>query len=399
MTDVVHDRPTPTRFGADRAWSEKAARPLRLAAGPGARPSAAEVGRLAAGLLRRDEPAAALARAVREERTVSMGQIRTALNDGVDAETPAPLHDLFATVERRPDWVDDELLARGGRACRAFGIDTALVLTFGSLLGGYRTSAALEPLVRTGRLTGEETLRRIGETTAWWRGVTAPGGLARDAEGWRLAVHVRIMHGLVNHMLEQDPTWDWAKRGVPINQYDQASTLGVFSTSFMLHARLLGVRISRADSAAIMHLWSYVGWLMGVDEEWLPRTERQGRRVLYRMLSNDPPPDANSRALAQALMGIYEQSPMTPRRRRFERERGLSVATWLLGRAAMRDLGQPARLPWYPLLRIASNVFWSHGVGRLPGGQARLIDRAERWYVREIERLYPGETPNVGALR
>ena len=237
----MHDRPTPTRFGADRAWAEAAARPLRWAAGPGARPSAAELDELAAGLLRRDEPAAALARALRVEQTVTMAEIRSALDHGLTAESPAPLHDFFATVERRPDWVDDDLLERGGRACRAFGPDAALVLTFGSLLGGYRTSAALEPLVRTGRLTGEETLRRIGETTAWWRGVTAPDGLARESEGWRLAVHVRIMHGLVNQMLEQDPTWDWDKRGVPINQYDQASTLGVFSTSFMLHARLLGV--------------------------------------------------------------------------------------------------------------------------------------------------------------
>ncbi len=398
MTDVVHDRPTPTRFGADRAWSEAAARPLRWAAGPGARASAAELDRLAAGLLRRDEPAAALARALRENRTVTMAQIRSALDEGLTPEAPAPLHDFFATVEHRPDWVDDALLERGGRACRAFGLDTALVLTFGSLLGGYRTSAALEPLVRTGRLTGEETLRRIGETTAWWRGVTASGGLARNGEGWRLAVHVRVMHGLVNHLLEQDPTWDWDKRGVPINQYDQASTLGVFSTSFMLHARLLGVRISRGDSAAIMHLWSYVGWLMGVDEEWLPRTERRGRRVLYRMLSQDPPPDANSTALAAALMQVYDQSPMSPLRRRFERERGLSVATWLLGPSAMRDLGQPLRPPWYAFFRIASNTFWSQGVGRLPGGQSVLIGRAERWYEKEIERLYPGQTPQVGAL-
>jgi hypothetical protein len=398
VTDVLSDRPTPTRFGADPAWSEKAARPLRLVAGPGARATAEELDRLAAGLLRRDEPAATLARALREEHTVTMAQIRSALDDGLTPESPAELHAFFATVEHRPDWVDDELLDRGGRACRAFGLDTALVLTFGSLLGGYRTSAALEPLVRTGRLTGEETLRRIGETTAWWRGVTAPGGLERGGEGWRLAVHVRIMHGLVNHLLEQDPTWDWAKRGVPINQYDQASTLGVFSTSFMLHARLLGLRVSRADSAAIMHLWSYVGWLMGVDEEWLPRTERQGRKVLYRMLSHDPPPDGNSIALAAALMGIYDQSPMSPLRRRFERERGLSVATWLLGRAAMRDLGQPARLPWYAFFRIASNLFWSQGVGRLPGGRQVLIDRAERWYATEIARLYPGHTPHVGAL-
>ena len=58
----------------------------------------------------------------------------------------------------------------------------------------------------------------------------------------------------------------------------------------------------------------------------------------------------------------------------------------------------PARLPWYPFYRIASNAFWSHGVGRLPGGQSVLIARAERWYARQIERLHPGETPQVGSL-
>ena len=221
------------------------------------------------------------------------------------------------------------------------GVDAATVLAYGSLLGGYRTSAALEPLVRTGRLTGDETLRRIGETTAWWRGVTAPGGLEPGADGWRLALHVRVMHAFVNDHLEKDPTWPWERLGVPINQYDQASTLGVFSTSFLLHARLLGVRVSRADSAAIMHLWSYVGWLMGVDPAWLPRTERVGRRLLYHFLSYDPAPDENSQALATALLDMFGSAPMPAWRRRLEREKALSAGTWLLGRAAMRDLGVP----------------------------------------------------------
>ncbi|MEU8659559.1 oxygenase MpaB family protein [Actinoplanes philippinensis] len=284
---------------------------------------------------------------------------------------------FYDTLSRRPDWVDDELLARGGEACRAFGMDAGLVLAYGSLLGGYRTAAALEPLVRTGRLAGGETLRRIQETTLWWRAVTAPGGLAPGGEGWLATAHVRVMHALVNARLEADPTWDRELRGVPINQYDQASTLGVFSTSFLLHLRLLGVRVSRADAAAVMHLWSYVGWLMGVDEEWLPHTERRGRRLLYHFLANDPPPDANSTALARALITMTDAAT-TGWRRRYERERALSVSCWLLGPAAMRDLGLPYRPPWYGLARIAANLPVSHVVGRLPGGRARLLARAER---------------------
>ena len=375
----------PSRFGADRAWGERAARPLRLVAGPGAAPTAAELAALRAGLMRRDEPVAELLRklGVKELRRATSPEVR-------------------AFVERlkdRPSWVDDRLLDRGARACREYGLDAGLVLAYGSLLGGYRTAAALEPLVRTGRLTGGETLRRIQETTAWWRAVTEPGGLAPDGEGFRLTLHVRFMHAMVNAQLEADPSWEWAERGVPVNQYDLASTLGVFSTSFLLHLRLLGVRVSRADGNAVMHLWSYVGWLMGVDDEWLPHDERRGRRLLYHFLAYDPPPDRNSVELAHALIHMYDDAP--GRRGRWERERALSVSSWLLGRRAMSDLGLPYRPPWYGLARVAANLVISQGLGRLPGGRSLLLARGERQaraqFARWGEDLSPvGRTGYIG---
>ncbi|GIE93290.1 oxygenase MpaB family protein [Paractinoplanes rishiriensis] len=374
MTIVV-----PSRFGADRDWGAKAARGLRLTAGPGAEPSGDELTALRAGLNRRDEVAAALVRAM------PVRDLHRALAAGPGADAPEPVRAFFAAVSERPAWVDDDLLARGAQACREFGMDAGLVLAYGSLLGGYRTAAALEPLVRTGRLTGGETLRRIQETSLWWRAVTAPGGLAPGGAGVRQTLHVRVMHALVNARLEADPSWDWQLRGVPINQYDQASTLGVFSTSFLLHLRLLGVRVSRADGRAVMHLWSYVGWLMGVDEEWLPHTERRGRRLLYHFLSHDPPPDGNSVALARALLAMTDDWAQG-RRRIWEREKALSVSAWLLGRGALRDLGLPYRPPWYGLARVAANLVMSHGAGRLPGGRERLLARSERQATAQFDR-------------
>ena len=352
----------PSRFGADREWGERAARPLRLVAGRGAEPTEEELSALRAGLMRRDEPVAELLKAV------GIKELRRADSPEVQA--------FVKSLQDRPSWVDDRLLERGAQACREYGMDAGLVLAYGSLLGGYRTAAALEPLVRTGRLTGSETLRRIKETTVWWRAVTAPGGMAPDGEGFRLTLHVRFMHAMVNAQLEADPSWEWAKRGVPVNQYDLASTLGVFSTSFLLHLRLLGVRVTRADAHAVMHLWSYVGWLMGVDDDWLPHDERRGRRLLYHFLAYDPPPDRNSVGLAHALIHMYDEVPGN--RGRGERERALSVSTWLLGRRAMSDLGLPYRLPWYGLARVAANLAVSQGLGRLPGGRSMLLARGER---------------------
>jgi hypothetical protein len=157
-----------------------------------------------------------------------------------------------------------------------------------------------------------------------------------------------------------------------------------------MHLRLLGVRVSGKDAAAVMHLWSYVGWLMGVDDAWLPHTERAGRRLLYHFLSNDPPPDANTLALAKSLIHMTDEVVEGRWRRAYERERALSVSTWLLGRAAMRDLGLPYRVPWYGLARVAANVVVSQGVGRLPGGRKVLLTRSQRQARTQFARW--GET-------
>src|SRR5689334_23075869 len=116
----------PSRFGADREWGERAARPLRLVAGRDARPTADELATLRDGLMRRDETAAALVKAVRTK------DLHRALAAGTDADVPQPVRDFFDTVRNRPSWVDDRLLARGASACRAFGMDAGLVLAYGS---------------------------------------------------------------------------------------------------------------------------------------------------------------------------------------------------------------------------------------------------------------------------
>lgn len=353
---------------------------------------------LAMDLWRRDEVAADLVRAIAEDRTVSMRQFHTALAHGLASvpDSPAPLQTFFEHVEHRPGWVDDTLLDRGARAVRRMGPDAFEILAYGSLLGGYRTGGPLQPLVRTGRIGGSNTLRRVGETGQWFLGCIDPGGLDRFGPGWRLSVHVRLMHALLNHRLEQDPDWDWDFRGVPINQHDQAGTIGSFSTSFLLQARILGIRVSRDDAAAIMHLWSYVGWLMGVDEKWLPRTEHTGRRVLANILAGASGPEDASTELGDGLVSMYDAAPgLGPSGRRYYRGRGRSIATYLNTRRGMRDVGQEPALPWHPVLRIAANLFWSHLVGRLPGGGARLDRRADRVLERQERLQYDGKRPPI----
>jgi hypothetical protein len=388
----------PTRYRSATGWSDRFARPMLALAGPGARMRGEELDDLVAGLMRRDELGDALVRAVREQHAVTMPQVRSAMAaDPLPSDAHPDLRAFFAEVERRPEWVDDELLEHGAAAARRIGKDGFDILAFGSLLGGYRSGGALQPLVRTGRF--DDTLNRVGETGQWWLACTAPGGMARDGEGWRLSVHVRVMHAFVNYQLEREADWDWGFRGVPINAYDRAGTIGSFSTSYLLQARALGIRVPAGDAAAIMHLWSYVGWLMGVEERWLPRTERIGRRVLGNVIAGFSAPEVSSKQLGDGIINMHDRAPgISSLRRRYERERSLSMATYLNLGHGMKDVGQPARPPWYPAYRVFSNVLWTQVAGRLPGGRGLLDRRAERALAR-MERLqYAGDRPPIAPV-
>ena len=65
---------------------------------------------------------------------------------------------------------------------------------------------------------------RLAETQKWTVALSRPGALRPGGEAWRLTLHVRAMHALVNQRFA--PRWDVERWGLPINQADQAATLG-----------------------------------------------------------------------------------------------------------------------------------------------------------------------------
>ena len=134
--------------------------------------------------------------------------------------------------------------------------------------------------------------------------------MRRDGEGFQLTLHVRVMHALVNETFT--PRWDVARWGLPINQSDQAATLGLFSGVLVLGSRALGARITPDESRAVMHLWKYIGWLMGVDDAWLVDTEREQHRLNYHILIAQAGISEAGPRLAQAIVDGAERPALRP---------------------------------------------------------------------------------------
>ncbi|GAA3533696.1 oxygenase MpaB family protein [Nocardioides daeguensis] len=415
VADDSREHPYPTRFRAGGERNRRLGRPLKVV-GRVRHTDEALLERIGRAMFERDELGARLADAIRlrgdAPGRVRMDQFRRALEGGLAAVPDAPpaLVAFFAELEQDPDWLDRDLVEEGARVFRRLGQNAQDVLLQLSLVGGYRFGGPTDLLVATGGLTGEQTLRRLAETQKWGASLTDPGSLAapRDGqapgEGWRLTVHVRLMHALVNHAFED--SWDTAQWGLPINQADQASTLGLFDGVLIIGSRALGVPVSNSESRALMHLWKYVGWLMGVHPDFLVDDEWERHRIDYHVLLAQGPLTEAGPQLAQAVVEAQAlrrypgwPAPLQPLRARYERERLLSMLTVFLGPESMRELGLPMRPPWAHAYLVGLNTLRYRVLKRLPGGP----DRLARWGGRRAQWLldsyFQGDAEDVGELR
>ena len=221
---------------------------------------------------------------------------------GSDVELPGPVRALVESIAEPPAWIDWVRVDRARRLFERAGIFGGMVLSLRSLMGGYIAPAGNKPLAFSGRLR-EQAPRRVAETARFVTAVAAPGGLRAGAPGWQISVHVRLMHAQVRRLLGQSGRWDRAQWAEPINQHDMLATVLLFSEVYVEGLRLLGFAVSDQEAEDWVHLWCVVGWLMGTEVELLPRDYAQAQRQRELIQATQGEPDADSRALAAALLG------------------------------------------------------------------------------------------------
>ena len=405
---AAHPHEFPARYRAGEQRNIRMGRTLKTLARIGDLDEEL-MNRIGRGFLERDELGAALADAIRmragQPGRVTMKQFRTALERGVDAvpDAPTALVDFFREVETVPAWVDQERIERGSAAFRRMGRNAGDVLLQLSLIGGYRFGGPTDLLVRTDGLTGPATTRRLAETQKWATSLQGADALRPHQEAWRLTVHVRLMHALVNAQYE--PEWDVEQWGLPINQTDLAATLGLFDGVPLIGCRALGVRITRADAADYLHLWRYVGHLLGVHPDFLVERERDRHRINYHVLRAQGALTEAGPQLAQAVVRAQRDrrwdgwpAALRPLRGRYEQERLLSMLTVFLGLESMRDLGLAPRPPWAFGYLVPLNVLRYQVIARTAPGRRALDAWGRRAADRTLASYFKGGAQGVGDL-
>ena len=332
---------------------------------------------------------------------------------------------LLASLTAEPPWLDWGLLARGQDVYLRHLPSAGLVLFNVSLIGGFSAPKITKVLEQSGYLVGPPKLamRRLFDTGRLMVDACAngPDALRAGGVGWRAAVRVRALHAKVRRRLLRrgggaEPgsggggggRWDVETYGVPINQEDMAATLLAFSYNVLVGVEAIrGEELPEAEQEAFLHLWRYMGHLLGVAETHNPCAGgmRLAKARLESIILHLLQPDELSVRVATHLLKAPYAHLSAPRA-----ARGFELSAQMTRLLVGDELGDALGLPFVPrarararrtlrVLRFYGRACESWLLGRpawsnCPSATARVITRSPpHWPIRLLRAaLWARET-------
>lgn len=182
---------------------------------------------------------------------------------------PPTLSELVDELARPPEWVDWASIKRGQDIFVRYLPAATATLFHLSLVGGFSAERIARVVASTGYMngSGRDVLLRIAETAAFLACVTEHGGLAAHQPGWLAALRVRLLHARVRRRLRR-LGWDSASWDEPINASQMAATQLAFSLNVLSGIEMLtGCTLAEQQAEDYLHLWRYIGYLLGIPDE------------------------------------------------------------------------------------------------------------------------------------
>ena len=217
-------------------------------------------------------------------------------------DAPESLKKIFLQMQEIPEWFDENLANIGARFCMRTGTNALIILRDFTLMGGYDFAYLNKPLIFTGALK-KGAVKRLKDTLEFWVHVTRENALKINSEAYQLIVRTRLMHSYARLTIKKKiENWDYENWGEPINSWDMIATYTGFSLVTMQGLKKLGVKISDEEEKGVFHLWKYIGYLLGIPEEFLPENKQEAVEQFYLWSSIQDKGDEDSAHLAKALL-------------------------------------------------------------------------------------------------
>lgn len=249
---------------------------------------------------------------------------------------------LFEQLTDIPDWVDFDNINLAATYCNRCGTSALSVLRNYCLMGGYESSAINKPLIFTQALH-KGAVKRLADTVDFWMHVTTIDGLKPKQAGVYSILTTRLIHSYSRIQIEKATDWKSELWGRPINLWDMLATNLGFSIAFMDGLSKLKLSPTNEELNAVLHLWKYAGYLLGIPVELLPDTAEDAAKQLYLWSKTQKGIDQDSKDLAWSLYDEPKRVSFTNNTfmKWFVQKTNLGYNEVLLGSESRSALGLP----------------------------------------------------------
>lgn len=223
--------------------------------------------------------------------------------------------DYFEETRHLPAWANQALMDKGEEVFSLYGPEISMILNVKSLPLCYACSKGAKVLYMTGRLTErsgstDPLARRLMETAQMIMNALAPKGMSPEGKGIVTIQKVRLIHASIRYFLLHEKFnpagWDAIQYGKPINQEDLAGTLMSFGPLVLKGLEQLGINLTDAQIEGYMHSWKVIGYLMGIDEEFLPDTYEEGWNLGVTIMKHQAAASEHGKELTRACINFLK---------------------------------------------------------------------------------------------
>jgi len=157
------------------------------------------------------------------------------------------------------------------------------------------------------------------------------------------------------------PDWSNEQWGVPINQCDMVATNLGFSLVFMEGLKRVGLIPTEKEIKGVLHLWKYIGYLLGIPPSYLPDIELEAIATLYKWTITQSAADEDTKALADALLKEPLSAAFAKHlwQKKFVAGAHLAYNYYFLGTRACKAMGLPKTIfRYYPYsVKFLNRIF------------------------------------------
>lgn len=227
-------------------------------------------------------------------------------NDPLPSGLPADLAAHLQNANRLPSWADRTKLRLAADFNRRK--DTYLFLLYGLGSGIMSTVIPREAKSVYWSAGGADMKDRAAKTFTFGYDMSELTAFEPAGQFVVTANKTRLVHAAVRHLLPQSPQWQAVNdEQIPISNGDILVTFHSLGT--FVHGKLREWRVpmSAADEEAFLHMWQVAIHLLGVRDEFIPKTWAAAYAQSAQVLTPILAPTREGRELAEDLLGLTAQ--------------------------------------------------------------------------------------------